>query len=175
MHQIQHHITEGPAGVSILCFIGGLVTTLVGTMGLIGGILGSFLDPFHYVLNGYLMIFGAVTVLLEADVEFVRKLKLLGHLAPILEKYQTEVEQSALFLTELFGRGLFYLFVGSLAITQCVMCLQFLIGIWNVVMGVLCLLMSFGINPASVILRRAGPNQSTAPLVNSQAGFQDGF
>lgn len=39
-------------------------------------------------------------------------------------------------------------FIGTLAVTQCFLCLTFVAGLWNLLMGVLCLLMSFGINPA---------------------------
>merc|ERR1711879_236694 len=101
-------------------------------------------------------------------------MKVLGRLAPFCEQYQIEVFKRAQVLTELRGRGLFYLFVGSLAITQCFFCLLFLVGVWNVLMGVLCLLLSVGINPAdhmSVQPGSAGCQDHGAPLYSNQNGL----
>mmetsp|Transcript_4867 Transcript_4867/g.15006 ORF Transcript_4867/g.15006 Transcript_4867/m.15006 type:complete len:247 (-) Transcript_4867:84-824(-) len=147
VQEFRNYVQEGPAGVSILCFLGGIATTLVGIMGLLN-IFSTLTSPFHYVLNAYLTGFGVVTVLLEADVESVKNMRIVGKLGPVIERYQGEVFNRANFLTELKGRGLYYIFVGNLAITQCLFCLLFLIGAWNIIMGALCLMMSFGINPA---------------------------
>lgn len=145
--ELRKYVQEGPAGVSMLCFLGGLATIFAGFIGLLN--LGGLASPFHYVLNAYLFVFGVVTVLLEADMESFKQMSFLGRFAPFVEQYQKEVFQRANFLTQLRGRGFFFLFVGSLAITQCFFCLFFVVGVWNVLMGVLCLLMSFGINPAN--------------------------
>jgi len=161
------HVQEGPAGISILCFVGGIATTLVGAIGLLS-VVASVTSPFTYVLNLYLTGFGLVTILLEADVESMRRLSILGKLAPVMEHYQIEVLKRAQFLMELRGRGLYYVFVGNLAITQCFVCLLFVVGLWNLIMGVLCLLMSCGVNPAAQ-LNLAGPQaQHTEPLHPSQ-------
>jgi len=146
-NNFHRYVQEGPAGISVLCFIGGLVTAVVGFFGLfnLGGI---FTQPFQYVLNIYLTVFGVVTFLLESDLESFQRVKILGRLAPLVERYQMEVEKRANFLTELRGRGFFYIFIGTLAATQCLVCPTFLVGLWNLLMGILCSLMSFGINPA---------------------------
>eukprot|EP00746_Dinoflagellata_sp_MGD_P010571 gnl/MRDRNA2_/MRDRNA2_121863_c0_seq1.p1 gnl/MRDRNA2_/MRDRNA2_121863_c0~~gnl/MRDRNA2_/MRDRNA2_121863_c0_seq1.p1 ORF type:complete len:267 (+),score=32.71 gnl/MRDRNA2_/MRDRNA2_121863_c0_seq1:106-906(+) len=145
--ELHKYIQEGPAGVSILCFLGGLATTIVGILGLLS-IFSIILSPFHYILNAYLTLFGVVAVLLEADVDRLHKMTVANKLAPIVQEYQFKVFEHAKFLTELRGRGFFYLFVGTLAISQCFFCLLFLCGAWNVLMGVLCLLMSYGVNPS---------------------------
>eukprot|EP00933_Yihiella_yeosuensis_P004721 TRINITY_DN109123_c0_g1_i1.p1 TRINITY_DN109123_c0_g1~~TRINITY_DN109123_c0_g1_i1.p1 ORF type:complete len:256 (+),score=51.76 TRINITY_DN109123_c0_g1_i1:83-850(+) len=147
VQELKKYVQEGPAGISVLCFLGGGATFIIGFLGLlsIGDIFG---EPFQYVLNAYLCMFGIVTFLLEADVESVKNLRVLGRLYPWVERYQIEVFNRANFLTELRGRGFFYTFIGTLAITQCFLCLHFLAGLWNLLMGVLCLMMSFGINPA---------------------------
>lgn len=146
---LREYVQGGPAGVSILCFMGGGVTCVVGLLGLLN--LGALFTPFHYVLNLYLTGFGFISILLEADPERLGELAVIGKLAPLVQSYQKEVFERAKFLTELRGRGLFYLFVGTLAGSQCLVCLTFLCGLWNVLMGVLCLMMSFGINPADHI------------------------
>eukprot|EP00425_Heterocapsa_triquetra_P016434 CAMPEP_0195156164 /NCGR_PEP_ID=MMETSP0448-20130528/184526_1 /TAXON_ID=66468 /ORGANISM="Heterocapsa triquestra, Strain CCMP 448" /LENGTH=227 /DNA_ID=CAMNT_0040194955 /DNA_START=82 /DNA_END=765 /DNA_ORIENTATION=+ len=163
MHHFRNHVQEGPAGISILCFFGGLMTAVVGALGFMGSFVGFFADPFHFLLNAYLALFGAVTVLLEADIEQVRQLRILGHLAPVLEGYQMKVEKKLQFLTELWGRGFFYLFIGSLAVTQCFFCFRFLVGLWNVVMGALCIMMSFGMNPADHMIVSPPPGGSSNP------------
>jgi len=172
IQQLGGYVQEGPAGVSILCFLGGLATTIVGVLGILN-FTSMASSPFQYVLNLYLTLFGVVTFLLEADVEAVRKLRILGALAPWVERYQMEVFNRAQFLTELRGRGLFFVFVGSLAITQCVMCLLFFVGIWNLFMGVVCVMMSYGINPVLPSDPRLAPQpgmsfepQNQAPLNN---------
>jgi hypothetical protein len=145
--ELKKYVQEGPAGISVLCFLGGVATTLIGSIGLLS-ITDTLTEPFKYVLNAYLTVFGIVTFLLEADVESMKNLRVLGRLSPWIERYQMEVFNRANFLTELRGRGFFYTFIGTLAITQCFLCLHFLAGLWNLLMGILCLMMSFGINPA---------------------------
>lgn len=162
MTEIRKNVREGPAGISILCFIGGLATAVFGIIGLCN--LTSLSAPFNYLLNIYLTGFGFVTVLLEADMESFKNWRILGHLAPVLESYQIQVFTRASFLTELRGRALFYIFIGSLAITQCWFCLFFFAGLWNLAMGVFCLLMSFGINPADHI-PMAEPRPGGSPMM----------
>jgi len=168
--ELHKYVQEGPAGISMLCFVGGGATTFAGVIGLLN--LGqSVTSPFSYVLNAYLTCFGVVTFLLEADVESVRNMKVLGRFAPLVEGYQEEVFRRAQFLTELRGRGFYYLFVGSLAITQCFFCLFFLVGAWNVLMGVLCLMMSFGINPTEQLIANGhGMPEQNTPLYNAPHG-----
>lgn len=145
--ELRHYVQEGPAGVSILCFFGGIATAVVGMLGLLN-IATTVTQPFQYLLNAYLAAFGIVTFLLEADIDHVKSMKILGKLAPWVERYQMEVFNRANFLTDLRGRGFFYIFIGCLSITQCFLCLLFVVGAWNLLMGVLCAMMSFGINPA---------------------------
>ncbi|CAK8992216.1 unnamed protein product [Durusdinium trenchii] len=156
--ELGKYIQEGPAGISVLCFLGGMATTLIGLLGLLN-FGNGFTSPFQYVLNAYLMVFGIVTFLLEADVESLRSMKVLGRLSPWVERYQLEVFNRANFLTELRGRGFFYVFIGTLAVTQCFICLTFVAGLWNLLMGILCLLMSFGISPASHLQTQGQPGQ----------------
>ncbi|CAJ1416271.1 unnamed protein product [Effrenium voratum] len=160
--ELGKYVQEGPAGISVLCFLGGLATTVIGILGLLN--FGNGLtSPFTYVLNAYLMTFGVVTFLLEADVESLRSMRVLGRLSPWVERYQLEVFNRANFLTELRGRGLFYVFIGTLAVTQCFFCLTFIAGLWNLLMGILCLLMSFGINPATHLQPESGHHAGPYP------------
>merc|ERR1712190_79312 len=110
---------------------GGILTMLVGIIGFLN-LSQVVTGPFQYVLNAYLTFFGLITFLLEGDMESFKNLPVLGRLGPLAEPYQQVVFKRAQFLTELRGRGLFYLFVGSIAITQCLFCLLFVVGLWNV-------------------------------------------
>lgn len=167
--ELHKYVQEGPAGISILCFLGGGATSIIGAIGMLN--VGKiFSDPFHYVLSCYLTVFGLITVLLEADVEKLQGRNVVGKLVPLCEHYQMEIFERAKFLTELRGRGFFYTFVGTLAVTQCVVCLYFLCGLWNLLMGILCLLMSFGINPADHL-----PASNTGPGHYPQQGATQGF
>lgn len=167
IQELGKYIKEGPAGISILCFLGGLVTTLVGFLGLFS-FSEIFTAPFTYILHMYLTGFGLIAAMLEADTTAMSKMKVLGKLAPLIESYQMQIIKRANFLTELTGRGLFYVFVGSLAVTQCFVCVLFLVGLWNVLMGIICILMSFGVNPVEHIQApHAAPEQQ--PMFESKA------
>lgn len=144
--ELNKYIQEGPRGVSVLCFCGGLATFAVGLLGMLN-VFSTLLDPLHYLLNGYLTLFGITAAVLEFDLEQLRTLPMLGRLWPYVAAYQRWVFEEARFLTELKGRGFFYLFVGTLALTQCLFCLLFLCGLWNMLMGVLCIMMGFGHKP----------------------------
>jgi len=175
--ELHKYVQEGPAGISILCFLGGCATSLIGLIGMLN--IGQiFAAPFSYVLSIYLTAFGFVAMLLEADVQCLEKRSVIGKLAPLCEHYQMEIFERAKFLTELRGRGLFYVFVGTLAITQCVFCLYFLCGVWNLLMGVLCLMMNFGHNPGDY-LPSSGPLDhqqafNQAPGFNQQSHYAGG-
>lgn len=173
--ELHKYVQEGPAGISILCFLGGCATCFFGLIGMLN--LGNiFVAPFTYVLSCYLSAFGLVSMLLEADVEKLSGRSVVGKLAPLCEHYQMEIFERAKFLTELRGRGFFYVFVGTLSITQCLVCLYFLCGLWNLLMGVLCLMMSFGINPADHLPASAtdswGNHVSSGPYDQQQGMMQ---
>lgn len=163
--EFAKYINQGPAGISVLCFLGGFFTAVIGALGLLN--IGELLnEPFKYILAIYLTGFGVVSFLLEADCDRLANLKLLSRLAPRVHRYQLGVYERAKFLTETGGRGLFYFFIGTLAITQCMKCLTFVVGLWNLLMGSLCLCMSCGINPFARAPPTGGPAQGTAtPLV----------
>jgi hypothetical protein len=164
--ELGKYVREGPAGVSILCFLGGIVTFAVGFCGCLNvfSIIGR---PFSYVLHLYLTGFGLVSILLEADIDAISKMKVIGKIAPLMGKYQEVIFNRASFLTEQIGRGLFYFFIGSLAITQCLVCVLFLVGLWNVLMGAICILMSCGVNPVHHLQPQSHDDQAQLPLQHS--------
>eukprot|EP00927_Polykrikos_kofoidii_P055959 TRINITY_DN50141_c0_g1_i1.p1 TRINITY_DN50141_c0_g1~~TRINITY_DN50141_c0_g1_i1.p1 ORF type:complete len:237 (-),score=23.32 TRINITY_DN50141_c0_g1_i1:55-765(-) len=144
--EIRKYIQGGPAGVSRLCLLGGLATAIVGVLSLLN-VFEILASPFTYVIDIYLAAFGITGAVLEVDIERLSKMKVIGRFSPSIGRCQASVHQRANFLTQLFGRGLFYFFVGSLAITQCMWCLHFVVGLWNVLMGATCISISYGVNP----------------------------
>lgn len=100
--------------------------------------------PVHYIVHVYLLFFGLVSCMTELDPNFVPK---TIH-AP-LEGFQHKLHDYAKALTMLWGRGIFYIFVGALMISQTPDDFDFddllsadnlcqLIGFYAIICGVLC-------------------------------------
>merc|ERR1719188_85523 len=101
-------------------------------------VFGSVMDPFHYILNVYVFVFGVTTALVEADTDRIRIMMAPFHrLAEPVTRAQAWLHEECRLLTRLRGRGLFYLYQGTLMVTQCVLCLMFLSGLYNAIMGIL--------------------------------------
>lgn len=144
---LQDYVQQGPQGVSTLCFLGGMATSLVGGLGIFN--MGNVLiDPIAYILNVYMFAFGLATTCIEADTDTIGTLMTpFDRLAEPITRAQAWLNQEVKLLTELRGRGLFYLYQGSLMVSRCVFCPIFLGGLYNVLVGILCICMSFGIKP----------------------------
>merc|ERR1719220_1941599 len=111
-------------------------------------VFGTVIDPFHYTLNAYMFVFGMVTAVIEAEPDNLGMLMPpFDQLAAPVTRAQAWLHRECRLLTELRGRGFFYLYQGTLMVTQCVFCLIFVCGLYVVAMGVVCILMSFGITP----------------------------
>lgn len=148
MHQ---YIQGGPAGVSVLCFLSGCATAVIGFLNIIN-IFGALTSPFTYLLNSYLCVFGVVTFLLEVDVDRMKAVPGMGAFSEQIMKYHDFVCDYCKFLTLLKGRGLFYVFIGSFAITQMSL-LLIAVGLANLFCGVVCVLMGFGYSGDEVATR----------------------
>mmetsp|Transcript_76762 Transcript_76762/g.178058 ORF Transcript_76762/g.178058 Transcript_76762/m.178058 type:complete len:395 (-) Transcript_76762:279-1463(-) len=143
----QDYVQQGPKGISVLCFVGGAATSVLGFMS-ICNFFGTLTDPFHYILNAYMFAFGLATAVIEADTDRIGMLMSpFDRLAEPVMRAQAWLHEECRLLTTLRGRGLFYLYQGTLMVTQCILCLLFLAGLYNMLMGVLCVLTSFGFKP----------------------------
>eukprot|EP00933_Yihiella_yeosuensis_P028319 TRINITY_DN22133_c0_g3_i1.p1 TRINITY_DN22133_c0_g3~~TRINITY_DN22133_c0_g3_i1.p1 ORF type:complete len:197 (-),score=42.96 TRINITY_DN22133_c0_g3_i1:170-760(-) len=153
---MKNYIQRGPEGVGWLCFIGGLITCLFGFLGLFD-IFGVLVDPLEYVINAYQMAFGFTVCVIEAPQEWVEK-------SPRLEKAQKFIFEFAKFLTTFGGRGAFYLFQGSLALSITSMAsLSFILGFYMSGLGVLCIAMQYGFKPDLSMLNGGQANGSSFP------------
>jgi len=112
--------------------------------------LGSFSDlfrPVTYVLDVYLIVFSVTTILFEGRPEWI-------DVVPGVSKYQEMLIQHCPFLTQALGRGLFYVFLGTLWLS--LLSVGFLEGITALALGVVGLLhvlIHFGVLPDHIVER----------------------
>jgi len=107
--EFMNQIEQGPGGVRFLAFAGSAasagyaVYTLLGLLNplnLIGGVVA-------YVISGYQLCFALTAAIFEMPLEYSAKI-------PGVDKYQDLLMVKAAFLSDVAGRGLFYIFTGSL-------------------------------------------------------------
>lgn len=132
LQQATDFIGEGPKPLRFLCFLGGLMTVLSAGLACLN-IFSFFIDPSDYILQIYLVMFGALTMVVEAKD------------MPPLEKLRPFFFSWFRFLTVPGGKGSFYLFYGSLSISLWRSSfILALVGIYTASMGVVCVLVHFG-------------------------------
>lgn len=142
----QDYVQQGPRAVTNLCLCGGVSTSCLG-LAYLAGFSGVIYNPFGYLLHVYMFLFGIATVILEADVDRIADTS-LHPAVPHIQQAQGWLHSKIQFLTELNGRGLFYIYQGTLMTTQdCFWCLLFFCGMYNIFMGGLYLAMSAGYIP----------------------------
>ncbi|KAF4733326.1 hypothetical protein FOZ62_026877 [Perkinsus olseni] len=121
---IDDYIHAGPDSLRLLAFLGGLAVTITGALNVLSP-AQAINAPVIYLLNAYQTVFGVVTCLLEADPKYLHKYEV-----------QQKIHEYAHFLTQLWGRGFFYVFQASIALMH----LTFLYVVVGVYMGMLGLL-----------------------------------
>lgn len=140
---IKDYVERGPEGVSWLCFVGGLLTTAFGILGVIS-ILGAVTAPIQYLVNIYIMLMGVVTCLIEAPVSMVTE-------GSTPMRWQKWCHHYFKFLTNLAGRGVFYLFQGSLPLSFEGEGLATFLAWYMFGLGILCIIMHYKIIPEHMI------------------------
>ncbi|CAJ1420645.1 unnamed protein product [Effrenium voratum] len=145
--QVGSLIEQGPAGVRVLAFVGGvgaLAQSIWVLCGLLNPAAAATMIP-KYVVHFYQATFAMTTMLFEAKPEWIQQV-------PGLNAYQDMLISKAKFLAEATGRGLFYGFQGTLwlcfaSLTDLV---HLALGGWFLFMAFLHILMGFGIMPQEV-------------------------
>ncbi|KAF4649420.1 hypothetical protein FOL47_002101, partial [Perkinsus chesapeaki] len=127
---LQTYIHTGPDSLRILAFLGGIAITSAGALTVLS-VSEAFHHPVMYLLNAYQTLFGLVTCLLEADPKYLNK---FGIQEKIREYFQL--------ITELWGRGLFYLFQASIALMHFTL-LHVIIGLYMAAIGLLTISLHF--------------------------------
>mmetsp|Transcript_10677 Transcript_10677/g.24301 ORF Transcript_10677/g.24301 Transcript_10677/m.24301 type:complete len:251 (+) Transcript_10677:61-813(+) len=133
------YIQMGGSGMSTLCTCTAFLTTLIAGFSVIG--IFTPLLKFAmatYTLNVYMFVFGIVAILLEADLDRLAQLPLLGKLEVCVRRWQQYVHQEMHIITGLRGRGFFYLFLGILGVVQEFPSLTFICGLLNIFSGTMC-------------------------------------
>lgn len=100
--KVAEIITKGPKSLTAMCLIGGLLTTLSGLIGVL-----NVLSPFDMLASAYLFFFGITMVFLEVHEK-------IGYLDFLYKSIQHWMRA----LTTIWGRSLFYLYVGSLFLSK---------------------------------------------------------
>eukprot|EP00931_Biecheleriopsis_adriatica_P007399 TRINITY_DN10868_c0_g1_i1.p1 TRINITY_DN10868_c0_g1~~TRINITY_DN10868_c0_g1_i1.p1 ORF type:complete len:346 (+),score=95.03 TRINITY_DN10868_c0_g1_i1:39-1076(+) len=153
--QVTSLIEQGPAGIRILAFFGGLgslVKSIMVLMGLLNPVDGA-LHAAVYVVHAYQMLFAVTTMMFEAPPSWMEA-------TPGFNAYQDMLLEKAKFLSETGGRGLFYGFQGTLWL--CFASLtnleELALGLWFMFMAFLHISMHFGVMPQEVAakMREAG-------------------
>eukprot|EP00519_Triparma_laevis_P007495 CAMPEP_0182511752 /NCGR_PEP_ID=MMETSP1321-20130603/31002_1 /TAXON_ID=91990 /ORGANISM="Bolidomonas sp., Strain RCC1657" /LENGTH=271 /DNA_ID=CAMNT_0024718461 /DNA_START=33 /DNA_END=845 /DNA_ORIENTATION=+ len=101
LHSSAH---KGPMTFRVLSFLGGLAMILQCSTGTFGKLF-SF-SPLQALIEVYCLIFGVITVILE------------GQEYAFLRPFRTSVQSYCKLLTYTWGRGVFYMFSGSLMFSQ---------------------------------------------------------
>lgn len=141
---IQEYMQKGATGLRFLAFVGGAGITLTGLLN-IAQITGLITEPMYYLVNIYQVLFGVGILLLEAEPALVDKYESLS-------KGQAWVQENLQVLTTVWGRGVFYLYVGSVELFADASgsLLGLLLGCYLLVVAGLLIASDFGYGPEMV-------------------------
>jgi len=143
-------IEQGPTGVRILAFCAGCGSMALSVLTLINPI--NMFRIFSYAISLYQALFSATTMLFEAKPEWIAK---VGFLDDYVETLMRECK----FLSLNGGRGLFYIFQGSLWLVLCDglhEILLILVGLYLVFIGALHVSMHYGVMPDAIVAKVRG-------------------
>lgn len=131
-------IEQGPTGVRILTFGAECMCCATAVMALInvGEALGALAV---YVVSVYQLLFAITAMTFEAPATVIEKIPGLTH-------YQDMIMEKAKFMSEVLGRGIFYIFQGTLwlAFASFAKMLNFLTGVVMICIGLLHIAMHYG-------------------------------
>lgn len=154
-------IEQGPAGVRMLTFLvscGSLVLAgkdLINPLSIIG-------HAPTYTVALYQVIFACTTILFEVPPDWHKKVQ--DKTGFPINSYQDMLIENCKFLSLVGGRGLFYIFQGTLwlAVSEITDLLEMAVGLMLLFMGVLHLLMHFKIMPQEVAQKMRDGYKSVA-------------
>lgn len=143
---VMKQIEQGPGGVRFLAFVASVGSASLAVMSLLN-IVEFFAHLILYLVSLYQMVFAITTVLFEMDPEWIVKIQETTHIP--VSKYQDMLLENARFLALTGGRGLFYIFQGTLwlAFASFTSLLQLAVGLFLIFVGSLHVMMHFGVAP----------------------------
>jgi len=130
-------VEQGPTGVRLLAFGAGVLSCVNAVLYCLD--IGHLLNVVVMVVSGYQIVFSVTTMIFEAPPNIIEKI-------PGITSYQDLLMEKAKFISEVLGRGLFYIFQGSLwlAFANLTKVLDLVTGSVMVFVGVLHIFMHFG-------------------------------
>ena len=141
--ELDDYIERGPHRLNVLCFVGGAAIVLNGIFSVLD-VFNVFGSPVYYVVNLYMVFFGAVTCVTEARPTFAAQLH------DTVQGVQRWMHEWAKGLTLIWGRGLFYIFQGTFCVlSSSLLSLGILIGAYMLVIGLVCLKVGYKRHMAS--------------------------
>lgn len=160
--EFMNKIEQGPTGVRVLAFCGSAASMVMCVFSLIN-LLDVVTHPVTYLFCAYQFLFAFTTSLFEMPPEWVEKIQQKVSFFAV-EKYQTLLMENAKFLATSGGRGVFYIFQGTLWLAMAGLTdfLKYIIGAYLCFMGVLHVLMHVGVMPKTVAQKMRGGYQSFA-------------
>eukprot|EP00811_Abedinium_folium_P003341 NODE_13071_length_1187_cov_3.473585.p2 GENE.NODE_13071_length_1187_cov_3.473585~~NODE_13071_length_1187_cov_3.473585.p2 ORF type:complete len:307 (+),score=99.67 NODE_13071_length_1187_cov_3.473585:118-921(+) len=146
------HLEQGPAGVRVLACLGGLAACGLAGFNLVN-VFGILTHTLSYISNIYQVIFSLSVIIFEAPDEWVEK---ASEKAPFILSYHDTLEDNAKFLTQVGGRGLMYIFLGTLwigsaGISSITGLCALGLGFYLALIGAFHVLMHFNILPKQVL------------------------
>jgi hypothetical protein len=142
--ELDAQIKQGNDGLSILSFFAEVAVFVCAVLGMLQ--LGDIIfSPIHFAVNIYQLCFSVVGICLEAPETLVQKVPHIDQARGILFEY-------AKFLTELWGRGAFYMFQGGLAMTH-VHVMYEMMGFIMLVVGILTIVVMFSPEAGKKVVR----------------------
>jgi len=148
LDKFETYVQQGPEGIRFLSFIGGLLVFLYGVACSLNifGILGN---PVYYLICASQVIFGFTAMVLEASPSLTTTYVSIERLQRIFHDY-------AKFLTLLWGRGCFYIYIGAhIMYLSSLISLGTVLGIYMLIMGAFYLAWNWGYDvskPTGVII-----------------------
>jgi hypothetical protein len=166
----SNEIEQGNALIQLLSFAAGVASCLLAVFSVIhlGEVLSNLIN---YMIAVYQLIFALTTLLFEAKPEWLQKFEDTVKLP--VSSYQDTLIRNAHFLTYAGGRGMFYLFQGSLWLglhPESTHLFALVTGLGQAVVGLVHIMMHFGIMPAHVVAKVQDVGQRSYDHLAGKAG-----
>jgi len=140
---IGKYVEQGPDGVRVLAFLGGLSSMILSLITLINP-LAIISFPIQYIYTAFIFFFALISMLLECDPQWFEKM-------PVLHEYQEILEDQAKFVLRVRGRGFFFIFQGVMWMMAALSILNILVGMWCVGIGAMYVAMHYGVLPQEFV------------------------
>lgn len=162
--QVLKHIEQGPAGVRVLAFVAAAASAADSFVSVFD-VFTVVLQPVTYIVSSYQLLFALTSMLFEAPPDWIVAIEEKTNLP--ISKYQDLLMLNARFLSLAGGRGLFYIFQGTmwLAFASFTELLNLAVGVFLMFVGTIHLLLHFGFSHVEIAqkMRHGYEAVSTTP------------